>query len=153
MPGAALLPAGNYVIANWGRWVVNCASPACASAMQVWPGQEWVRCADCATLAADLIWPADPDGIEILLSMRPAEWNRNWLPGETLEDLLVENVAHGIFPPAVELEPGGPSRVLLRTAGDRIAGGLVAHSLRSDSRRHEIERTAHGVDHPAHRGR
>jgi hypothetical protein len=37
-------------------------------------------------------------GVERLLTFRPDVTTRNWVPGETLHDLLAENVAHGIGP-------------------------------------------------------
>jgi hypothetical protein len=37
------------------------------------------------------------NGVERLLMMRPDPSTRNWFPGETLGDLMMENGAHGIF--------------------------------------------------------
>jgi hypothetical protein len=47
-------------------------------------------------------------GVERLLSMRPNVATRNWEPGETLIDLMVENGKHGVFDPisTAELPPG-----------------------------------------------
>jgi hypothetical protein len=36
-------------------------------------------------------------GVERLLMMRPDPSTRNWFPGETLGDLMMENGAHGIL--------------------------------------------------------
>lgn len=130
-----LLIRGNYVRANWGRWVADCPSPFCLSAMQVWAGQRSTACMDCESPIPELIWPADPEAIEVLLSMRPDETTRNWLPGETLSDLLMENGAHGILPRALDWN----MPTLLVTCDDMIIGGAVGLQLRSDSRRHEIE--------------
>lgn len=135
---SALLPFGDYVRANWGRWLIDCSSRYCTSAMQVYPGQVLVTCLDCGTTMGPLIWPADPAGVEALLSMRPDEKTRNWLPGETLQDLLMENVAHGILPPGLDLGASRPVE-LLTTVDERIVGGVVALSLTSDFRRHQIE--------------
>lgn len=134
--------AGNYVRANWGRWLADC--PACAGAMQVWTGQFYAECGDCGVPICELIWPADPEGIEALLSVRPLEKTRNWHPGETLNDLLAENILHDIFPR--QLDRDGPSVVLLEAAGERITGGLVGLQLTSDMRRHQIEGRLYGLD-------
>lgn len=137
-----LLAGGDYVCANWGRWVVHCSGAFCFNAMQVYPGQTFVTCTDCETTLGPLVWPADPDGVETLLLMRPDMRTRNWNPGETLQDLISENIVHGILPPGVQAIPGAPAQILMRTSGDSVAGGAVAACLRSDIRRHEIERTA-----------
>jgi hypothetical protein len=129
-----------------------CASPFCLGAMQVWPGQSFTACGDCGWPIEQLIWPADPDGIEAILLMRPLEKTRNWHPGETLQDLIAENVMHGILPKGIE--PGDPDAVavqLLTTVDDRLVSGLVGLSIRSDIRRHQIEEITYGVDDAAHR--
>ena len=72
--------------ANWSRWVADCPSPFCSSALQLTPGQPWFRCRDCDAVA-EVVWPANPADIERLLVMRPDETTRNWEPGETLYDL------------------------------------------------------------------
>jgi hypothetical protein len=138
-----VLPYGDYVRANWGRWLIDCSSPWCTSAMQVYPGQISVTCLDCGTTMGPLIWPADPDGIELLLLMRPVEKTRNWLPGETLQDLLAENVLHGILPKGIEpADPDAVAAELMTTVDDRLVSGLVGLQLRDDIRRHQIEEAA-----------
>lgn len=111
--------------------------------MQVYEGQGFVSCGDCGTPIVELIWPTDPLGIETILLMRPAEKTRNWLPGETMTDLLVENAAHGIFPRGLT---GAESGLLMQTIDGRISGGLVGLQLTSDTRRHQIESGAYGLD-------
>lgn len=83
--------------ANWGRWVGDCPSPFCASALQLSAEQPWFRCRDCDA-TAEIVWPVQPGDIERLLMMRPDETTRNWEPGETLHDLIEQNLAHGILP-------------------------------------------------------
>lgn len=56
-------------------------------------------------------------GIERLLSMRPDELNRNWVPGETLIDLMAENAKHGVFG---QLDPAPPGTPLLVVEEERI---------------------------------
>lgn len=82
--------------ANWGRWVVPC--PVCPNALTMPPGVPLFSCQSCGT-DAEIVWPPEEmvHGIERLLLMRPDESTRNWHPGETLVDLMVENGAHGIF--------------------------------------------------------
>lgn len=143
-----------YAEAYFGAWIARCPSPWCDSAMQVDRGQVEFHCGGLGGCGwgAPIQWPADPDGVETLLLMRPAPRNRNWRPGESLQDLLAENLAHGILPPG-ELEAASGRVVLMRTAGDRIVGGTVGLSLLCNTRRHEIEEADHGVDHAAHSGR
>jgi hypothetical protein len=107
---------------NWGRWVVRC--PRCPSAQQVTPGDKGFRCDDCE--AVDLIlWPA-PDmirGVARLLGMRRDPSKQNWLPYETLDDLMVENGTHDVFPDVGELPPGVAALTVIngaRIVNDRL---------------------------------
>ena len=134
-----------YARVHCGRWVVPCVRPWCASALTLPPGTPAMQCWDCGAVAARIVWPPDPDGIEAILLMRPNVLNRGWEPGETLEDLLIENVTHGILPTGIE--PADPDAVacgLMTTMDDRIIGGLVGLQLTSDVRRHQIEATTRG---------
>ena len=109
------VPGVSAVYANWGRWVADCAW--CDSAEQLVPFTAGFRCVDCGW-STDVVWPP-PDmvaGIERLLLMRPNRKNQNWLPTETLEDLVAENVTHGI----VALHAGDASGPLLGTCGGKI---------------------------------
>jgi hypothetical protein len=135
----ALLPAGDYVFANWGAWKVWCSNPWCDAAMQVYQGQNLVTCLECETTMGPLIWPNDPEGIEALLMLRPAKL-RNWHPGETLHDLLAENVAHGILPP----DPDRSQMLMTVSDDDRIISGTLGQLIRSDIRRHQIEAATYG---------
>ena len=80
---------------NWGRWVVDC--PRCPDAAVMDPGAPMFLC-KCGA-PAEVVWPPEETvyGIERLLLMRPDPSTRNWVPEETLVDLMVENGAHGIF--------------------------------------------------------
>lgn len=90
---------------NHGRWVVDCPSLNCAGALKLWSGQTPVacNCRDidfcqhgplCATVF-NVVWPADRETIEATVADRPI-LNRNWLPDESLDLLLEENMAHGL---------------------------------------------------------
>jgi hypothetical protein len=49
------------------------------------------------------LWPPDPAAIEQILSMRPDFTTRNWHPGESIPDLIAENLAHGLVDPVVDM--------------------------------------------------
>ena len=90
---------------NWGRWIAPCTR--CDSALQVTPNVQVVECWGCG-LISELVWPDEAmrHGVTRLLLMRPNPKHRNWSPGETLIDLMVENGAHGIFSDLPPIEPG-----------------------------------------------
>lgn len=110
------LAGAAYARVNWSRWIVDCPSPWCDSALDADPGERFFQCRECGT-GADIVWPPNVDDIEYLLAMRPAAKTRNWAPGETVADLLQENVLHGIDPPTV---PGLPRHVAFAVRGDRV---------------------------------
>lgn len=124
---------------NHGRWVVNCRSPLCESAMtlgpprmdaegRVWPGlaigQDTMTCRDCGFVTVDTGWPPDPRGIELVLAWRPDPATRNWEPGETIGDLLRENVEHGVPIPGVDNLPPGETNLLTEIDGVVVGGYL-----------------------------
>jgi hypothetical protein len=121
----ALIRPGSYVqevFANSGRWVARCGLCPNAEGFyeqargrfvnQVTDGV-WKEvsthfvCRICGTVN-ELIWPRyeTMQAVERLLMMRPNPFTRNWVPGETLHDLMFENGAHGIFDTPDELTPG-----------------------------------------------
>lgn len=83
--------------ANWGRWIVDCPRVS-SHALWVDRCQEWFECPACGAVA-ELVWPSYDMvlGIERLLMMRPNEATRSWQPGESLHDLLQENIDNGIW--------------------------------------------------------
>lgn len=120
---------------NWDKWLVDCAH--CTSGLK--PGVhlyedgrlvryavEWgdtsMICWDCGQVTENIAWPPDPGAIEVILFMRPDEQNRNWWPGETLAELLLENITHGIMPPADAIEDGRP---LMTTMNEVVVGGSL----------------------------
>lgn len=96
---------------NWGRWVADCPRVDCASAERFGPDpttnvmggltetsfhcQE--RYGGCGMLTA-AHWPNETDRavIEMLLGSRPVPATRNWAPGESIQDLLMEGIANGL---------------------------------------------------------
>lgn len=94
----SLVRAG-YVVeayANWSRWVAHCGR--CPRAVQLQPSTPMFECDFCGAIV-EVLWPINQIivGVERLLMMRPDPSTRNWVPGETLHDLMFENGAHGIF--------------------------------------------------------
>lgn len=110
---------------SWGLWVANCPRPDCLGAEHYGhaPITNLVggltlggfRCSRCG-LACRSDWPGNAEDIWFVLAQRPCAETRNWLPGETLEDLIIENAAHGILPPGIER---GPMRILDGRLTDR----------------------------------
>lgn len=95
------------VYMDWGRWVAKCPRPGCGSAEAFGPGLDgqrfWCRPGQDGDLGGcgfrcAAQWPAEIALIEQLLQGRPMPSTRNWKPGETVHDLLHENVLHGILP-------------------------------------------------------
>lgn len=82
--------------ANMGRWVARCS--LCPSATAPKFGAPAFECRLCGTVT-EIIWPSDEmrQGVERLLMMRSNWANRNWLPHETLHDLMRENGQHCVF--------------------------------------------------------
>lgn len=94
---------------NQGRWIADC--PFCPGAEKIWPGGRLQYRPDVphpfgivdSTLhcgysgeKAPVVFPADAPLIHQLLEKRPDPHNRNWTPGETVEDLIFENLSHGV---------------------------------------------------------
>jgi hypothetical protein len=97
------------VFLSWGRWVARCPRPGCHNAEQF--GQcddnslggltgQTFRCRQekggCGLQCA-VDWPANIESIEYMVRARPVA-ARNWFPGETVEDLMRENVENGFVP-------------------------------------------------------
>lgn len=114
--------------ANWGRWVVTCATSWCTNAWMPDLGeQEWL-CDKCG-VPTGIVWPPDPIAIEAILLMRPDPNTRSWVPGETLSDLIMENASHGILPDSAPdrdrwADPDAAADLIVE-AGGRVVGGLV----------------------------
>jgi hypothetical protein len=102
------MPGVTCVYANRARWVASCSYAAdCGDeAAELNRFQDVFICAACGR-PTTVVWPSEETvyGVERLLMMRPHVKNRNWIPGETLIDLMVENAANGVFDP-ISAEPG-----------------------------------------------
>ena len=77
---------------NHGRWVMDCPTPYCNEAHHARP-LELVTCGGC-TRAYTPVFPADAALIDAALSRRVVVETRNWLPGETVQQLESENAEH-----------------------------------------------------------
>jgi hypothetical protein len=95
---------------NQGRWVAHCDTDGCSGAERVWPNgqireksgrkygisrQGVLNCGNCG-LTSSVTFPVDRKQITRLLNRRPVPETRNWFPGETVEALAEESVAHGL---------------------------------------------------------
>lgn len=74
--------------------------PFCAGAQVIEPGEPFC-CVDCVMsgnegYSMDVVYPEERAEIERILMLRPNPLNRNWLPHETIADLIAENLEHGI---------------------------------------------------------
>jgi hypothetical protein len=105
--------------ASWGRWVAYCSHRyACDGAATLQRFQAGFICQSCGR-GTDVVWPSATmvAGVERLLTLRPHYKNRNWLPEETLHDLLVENAEHGVLIAAAAELPAGSAMLI---QGDTI---------------------------------
>ena len=100
------LPADENVLGevlafvNHGRWMVECE--VCVTAVLVDPNDLLFYCPGCATNGSwkRIVMPDERPEIERLLLLRPG-WqgnapNRNWLPSETVQDVIADNLANGV---------------------------------------------------------
>jgi hypothetical protein len=97
--GMPLGLSGHEVLAEvvHSRWLVRC--PHCPSASRVSAADPRFFCTFCGNDGQPfhrVLFPADADRIERLLSARPVRETRNWRPHESAADLAAENAAHGI---------------------------------------------------------
>ena len=87
---------GSTVLAyvNHGRWVADCV---CNGAEIVGPGLEML-CGSCgARNTVKFPGPSTRDKIEsVLLQREPLR--QNWYTDETVDELVAQNIEHGIYP-------------------------------------------------------
>lgn len=75
-----------------GRWVLACP---CGNAPSYDPDWQLACCVECGAVYT-VAPPPDAAQIEAVLMMRPRMQNRNYLATETVTELRVENLAHGV---------------------------------------------------------
>jgi len=94
------MPTLAYAIVDCNRWLVRC--PFCPAGVQYASTTDHrFFCVSCLNLANDghwvrVVWPADREAIEQALVVRANLDQRNWILGETVDDLLAENVDLGV---------------------------------------------------------
>lgn len=93
-----LPPVVAYV--SHGRWVADCPTPGCSGAMLLFFGAGFF-CGNCLNVqtglkAREVIWPEHREEIERLLLLRPVPQTRSWFPTEPVNNLVAENLEHGI---------------------------------------------------------
>ncbi len=125
---------------NHGAWIAKCPRPGCFNAEHM--GRHPVsghvggltgasfectrgRCVCCPPpgvfqdgcgLRCAASWPPNVDDISALLALRPVVADRNWLPGQTVHDLLAENLERGVH--------GGLTELAIE--GDRVTVGRAS---------------------------
>ena len=86
-----------------GRWVVDCPGEFCNGAEYVDMNNKIFMCCSCWNTEFENKWlkvsvPENRKEIEEILLKRSIKV-RNWLPDETLDDLIKENLEHGLEVP------------------------------------------------------
>lgn len=82
-----------------GSWRAGC--PFCNGSVFCEPSEPFF-CPDCAMQGNQfrpmrVVMPERRQDIERLLRMRPDPNTRNWIPPETVENLIAENLEHGLM--------------------------------------------------------
>lgn len=101
-----------------GHWLAECGTAYCRTALRLDYGSGFL-CPRCG-VAFDVVWP-DADtvrGVVAMLAARPDWATRNWLPGESVEYLMIENLAHGIDHAVYPEVGAAASRIVLDASGD-----------------------------------
>ena len=88
-----------YAVVNHSRWIAHC--DYCGSAAAVNPGGGFF-CLTCINhknnnRSRPVVFPENYKAIEAELIKREFPRNRNWLIGEPITNLIIENVAGGIL--------------------------------------------------------
>ena len=129
------MPGVTPAFVSWSRWVAVCGYAAyCDAAAELRRFQDGFIC-ECGR-ATTVTWPSEDMvfGVERLLMWRPNPKNRNWSPGETLTDLMLENGAHGVYEPILASIPHEPGTILLGVEEGRIVTDALP-ALPGDIRR------------------
>lgn len=92
-------------VVNHGRWIAACPSDRCYGAVKLFDKTAVIcDCTDdyvcdhigrCNQTITPL-FPPHSTHIEDILIRRPKRTTRNWVPGETIEQLQAENLKHGV---------------------------------------------------------
>lgn len=79
---------------NHGRWITDC--PNCKGGAFTHPDWKLACCGECGCVMRRVEFPVAVAAIEVVLLARPTRDVQNWLPDETVADLLRENAEHGV---------------------------------------------------------
>ena len=87
-----------YAEVSNSSWIVRC--PYCPNAVVHQPGAAFY-CPNCLMqgnggYAMTVVYPEQREQIEAVLCRRPSPNNRNWFPYETVDELIAQNMEHGI---------------------------------------------------------
>lgn len=93
---------------SWGIWVARCPTDGCPNAEHFGADRttghvggltmDDFTCRHCG-MTCPAAWPEPQVAADVvrLLAMRPVPATRSWLPGELPENLLTENIVHGLI--------------------------------------------------------
>lgn len=125
------------VYISWGIWVARCPADGCPGAEHFGADRntgivggltmDRFTCVHCG-LTCRAVWP-DPEvaaDVVRLLAMRPVPATRSWLVGEEPENLLAENVHHGLLSDEDLIPPG----LIGSTSIPLMANGRMAPHVR-----------------------
>lgn len=79
---------------NHGRWLTDC--PNCKGGALTHPVWKVACCGECGCVMRIVEFPENVSAIEVVLLARSTRDVQNWVPGETVTDLLRENAEHGV---------------------------------------------------------
>jgi hypothetical protein len=79
---------------NHGRWLTDC--PNCHGGALTHPEWKLACCGECGCIMRRVEFPEMVAAIETVLLARATRDVQNWVPPETVADLLRENAEHGV---------------------------------------------------------
>lgn len=126
---------------NHGVWKASCecgAKGLPTPGLVVFVDQPWGWCVRCGNQGSGHGWrrvivppPEERRRIVAVLLCRPRVEDRNWEPGETVADLIAENLAHGDpIPPDDEPPAAAPSLILSGPRWPTEAGRALLRAAR-----------------------
>lgn len=94
-PQGHLMGADLAAFVNDDRWMAMCE---CGEAQVLSRADRRFYCTTCKVGWVRVVWPDDATvaAIEHVLLQRPRPYTRSWHPGQSVQDLIAENQAHGL---------------------------------------------------------
>lgn len=102
-----------FISAN--RWMFLC--PQCSGGVSCGPSWPIGCCFECGAICDAITYPDAAADIEAVLLARPGLLNRNYLPSDTLETLVVENLERAL--------PVGKSDAATKIAEDLVEQDVI----------------------------